>query len=160
MPNWCLNKLTVSHDDPAMMERFVKAYNEGKLCNEFVPLPEDIGDDWYGWCVDNWGTKWDVGADVGTEKEERYGLKATVVDNEATVSFDSAWAPPVPVYHELVELGYRVHASYFEPGMGFCGIYNDGHDNYIEYTDHDMIPVAIWNEYNLDEFFEETEADA
>ena len=160
MPNWCMNRLTVSHDDPAMMERFVKAYNEGKLCNEFVPMPEDIGDDWYGWRVDNWGTKWDVGADVGTEKEEWYGLKATVVGNEATCSFDSAWAPPVPVYHELVELGYRVHASYFEPGMAFCGIYNDGHDNYIEYTDHDMIPVAIWNEYNLDEFFEETEADA
>lgn len=160
MPNWCLNKLTVSHDDPAMMERFVKAYNEGKLCNEFLPMPEDIGDLWYDWRVDNWGTKWDVGADIGTEKEEWYGLKATVVDNEATCSFDSAWAPPVPVYHELVELGYRVHASYFEPGMCFCGIYNDGHDNYIEYTDHDMIPVAIWNEYNLDEFFEETEADA
>ena len=160
MPNWCMNRLTVSHDDPAMMERFVKAYNEGKLCNEFVPLPEDIGDDWYGWRVDNWGTKWDVGADVGTEKEEWYGLKATVVGNEATCSFDSAWAPPVPVYHELVELGYRVHASYFEPGMGFCGIYNDGHDNYIEFTDRDMIPVGIWNEYNLDELFEETEADA
>lgn len=160
MPNWCMNRLTVSHDDPAMMERFVKAYNEGKLCNEFVPMPEDIGDDWYGWRVDNWGTKWDVGADVGTEKEEWYGLKATVVGNEATCSFDSAWAPPVPVYHELVELGYRVHASYFEPGMAFCGIYKDEHDNYIEYTDHDMIPVAIWNEYNLDELFEETEADA
>lgn len=160
MPNWCMNRLTVSHDDPAMMERFVKAYNEGKLCNEFLPMPEDIGDLWYDWRVDNWGTKWDVGADVGTEKEERYGLKATVVDNEASVSFDSAWAPPVPVYDELVELGYRVSASYFEPGMCFCGIYNDGHDNYIEYTDPDMIPVEIWNEYNLDEFFEETEADA
>lgn len=161
MPNWCLNKLTVSHDDPAMMERFVKAYNEGKLCNEFVPLPEDIGDDWYGWRVDNWGTKWDVGADVGTEKEEWYGLKATVVGNEATCSFDSAWSPPIGLYKELELRGFRVIASYFEPGMSFCGIWVDGNDLYTEYgDDKGLIPVQVWEDYNLDEFFEETEADA
>ena len=160
MPNWCLNKLTVSHTDKAAMDRFVAAYNKGTLCNEFLPMPEDIGDGWYDWCVNNWGTKWDVGADEGTEREERYGLKATVVPwsdkntIEASCSFDSAWAPPIGLYDKLVELGYDVHASYFEPGMSFCGVYHNGADNYIEYRSHDEIPVAIANDFNIKEFFE------
>lgn len=156
MPNWCLNKLTVSHSDPAMVDRFVKAYNAGKACSEFLPMPDDIGDGWYAWCGNNWGTKWDVGADEGTEKEERYGLKATVVGNEANCSFDSAWSPPVGLYKKLDELGYKVHASYFEPGMAFCGIWTDGYHNYIEYKTKDMIPVGIWNDFDCGSFFDET----
>jgi hypothetical protein len=47
MPNWCLNNLTVEHSDPAMVDRFEKAYNAGKTCSEFIPVPEDIGDGWW-----------------------------------------------------------------------------------------------------------------
>lgn len=159
MPNWCMNKLTVSHDDPVILDRFVQAYNKGTVCNEFIPKPEDIGDGWYDWCVDNWGTKWDIGADVGTDKEERYGLKATVVGNEASCSFDSAWAPPVGLYDVLFELGYNVKASYWEPGMAFCGIWDNGFDHYYQYESKDTIPVALWNEFGMDEFFsDEVEA--
>ena len=155
MPNWCQNKLTVEHDDPAMIERFVKAYNAGKTCNEFIPEPKDIGDGWFDWRISAWGTKWDIGADEGTDHEERYGLKATVVENEANCSFDSAWSPPIGLYNELTNLGYKVHASYFEPGMSFCGIYHNGYDNYIEYHSKDEIPVGIWNEYNLKDYFDD-----
>lgn len=159
MPNWCSNKLTVSHSDKTALNRFVQTYNKGVVCEEFLPKPKDIGDGWYGWCIQNWGTKWDIGADEGTDHEERYALRATVVDNEANCSFDSAWSPPIGLYNKLVELGYKVHASYFEPGMAFCGIYTDGYDNCIDYQDKDMIPVGIWNEYNLSEFFtDEVEA--
>ena len=158
MPNWCLNKLTVSHPDQTAMDRFVSAYNKGTVCNEFLPIPEDIGNGWYDWCVSNWGTKWDVGADEGTDKEERYGLKATVVGNEASMSFDSAWSPPIGLYNKLVELGFSVEATYFEPGMCFCGLWRDGDDDYMEYHSKDMIPKRIWEDYNLEEFFEEVEA--
>jgi hypothetical protein len=57
-------------------------------------------------------------------------------------------------------LGYNVKATYFEPGMAFCGIYDNGFDNYIEYTSKDMIPVAIWNEFDLENFFSEDEIEA
>ena len=157
MPNWCYNKLTVEHNDPAMLDRFVQAYNKGTVCNEFVPKPADIGDGWYDWCLNNWGTKWDVGADMGTDHEQHYGLIATVVGNQANCSFDSAWSPPIGLYDKLVKLGYKVHASYFEGGMCFCGVYNDGYDNYIEYKTKDDIPVGIWNDFNLDEFFADEE---
>jgi hypothetical protein len=159
MPNWCANKLMVEHDDLVMLDRFVRAYNAGTVCNEFIPKPKDIGDGWFDWCVTNWGTKWDVGADVGTEREERHGLRATVVGNQANCSFDSAWSPPIGLYEKLVELGYNVKASYWEPGMAFCGIYDNGFDNYVEYTSKDMIPVALWNEFDMENFFsDEVEA--
>lgn len=157
MPNWCMNKLTVSHNNPDMVDRFENAYNLGKACNEFVPMPTNIGNDWYDWCVVNWGTKWDIGADVGTDKEERYGLKATRVDNEVSCSFDSAWAPPIGLYNALFELGYDVKATYWEPGMAFCGIWDNGADNYVDYPSKDMIPVALWNEFDMAEFFKDDE---
>jgi len=159
MPNWCGNNLTVEHDDAAMVDRFEKAYNAGNLCNEFIPMPEDIGDGWYDWCINNWGTKWDVGADLGTSRAEYHGLKATRVGNQVSCTFDSAWAPPIGLYNALTDLGYKVEATYFEPGMCFCGMYEDGEDDYVEYKTKDMIPQRIWNDYNLDEFFsDEVEA--
>lgn len=159
MPNWCMNKLTVEHEDSSLVDRFEKTYNLGKVCNEFIPEPEGYSEDdrWYDWRISNWGTKWDVGADMGTEKEERYGLKATRVGNEVNCTFDSAWAPPVGLYEQLVDLGYKVKATYWEPGMAFCGIWDNGVDNYVEYSTKDMIPVALWNEYDMQEFFKDDE---
>jgi len=158
MPNWCLNKLTVEHTDVSMVDRFEKAYNLGKACEEFLPLPE--GEDWYGWQIDNWGTKWDIGADMGTDREEYHGLKATRVGNQVSCSFDSAWSPPIGLYDKLVELGYDVKASYWEPGMAFCGIWDNGADNYVEYPSKDMIPVALWNEFGMEEFFKDDTEEA
>ena len=166
MPNWCLNKLTVEHSDSSMVDRFVKAYNKGTICNEFIPEPDNLDQNdsmgpngWWTWRVNNWGTKWDVGADEGSEREEYHGLKATRVGNQVSCSFDSAWAPPLGLYEKLVELGYDVKASYFEPGMGFCGIWDNGADNYVDYQSKDMIPIAIWNDFDCGAFFsDEVEA--
>lgn len=156
MPNWCMNNLTVSHSDKAMMQKFADAWNSGGVCQHYIPMPE--GEDWYEWNIANWGTKWDFGKD---EYDNPAVVKKVVMKSgtfyEVGVSPNTAWSPPIEFYNHLMDLGYNVHASYFEPGMGFCGIYHNGHDNYVEYTDKDMIPVAIWNEYNLDEFFGEDE---
>jgi hypothetical protein len=117
--------------------QFVRAYKEGKVCDHYLPVPRtDDGeliidqthpDYWYNWCVNNWGTKWDIGSDNG----EVHGLNPTIVDNEATMSFDSAWSPPIGLYEELDRLGFMVDATYFEPGMGYCGIWHDGDDLYF-----------------------------
>ena len=159
MPNWCLNNLTISHTDRSKLMEFVHAYKEGKVCDHYLPVPrtqdgeliidQTHADYWYDWCVNNWGTKWDIGSDNG----EVHGLNPTIVDNEATMSFDSAWSPPLGLYEKLVELGFSVEATYFEPGIGFCGLWQDGEDDYTEYSSNDMIPKRIWEDYNLDEFF-------
>lgn len=155
MPNWCLNTLTVKHDDKAALDRFVNAYNEGRVCNEFIPEPKavtentDINDPmgWYTWRLNNWGVKWDFGYDKDGGSD-----KAVVTDN-AYCTFHSAWAPPLGLYTKLVDLGYDVEATYFEPGMAFCGIWDNGVDDYLEYHSKDMIPKRIWDDYGLDDFF-------
>ena len=155
MPNWCLNKLTISHEDRSKVMEFVLAYKEGKACEHYLPRPADK--DWYEWNIANWGTKWDIGSDNG----EVHGLNPTIVDNEATMSFDSAWSPPIGLYKELVLRGFRVVASYFEPGMGYCGVWTDGDDLYTEYgNDKGLIPVQVWEDYNLGEFFSDDEVEA
>lgn len=157
MPNWCMNNLTVSHSDKAMVQKFVDAWNTGAVCEQFIPKPPE--EDWYSWNISKWGTKWDFGRD------KNYDDPAEAKENgnkyEVTVSPNTAWSPPIDFYNHLVELGYRIHASYFEPGMGFCGIYNDGHDNFIDYgNDKDIIPVGVWNDFGLADFFEMMEEEA
>jgi hypothetical protein len=159
MPNWCQNNLTIEHEDRAKVMEFVHAYKEGKVCDHYLPVPKDekgeviidesSPDYWYNWCLNNWGTKWDI----GSNHDEMYGLHPTIVDNQATMTFESAWSPPIGLYKKLYQLGFSVKATYFEPGMAFCGLFEDGEDNYIEYTHKDMIPKIIWDEYNLGEFF-------
>ena len=87
MPNWCNNTLTLTHNDPVMMQRALKGFNAKAFMNEFLPIPEPLkitagreGPDgspeqvqlvaaeaanmtiygfknWYDWCVATWGTK-------------------------------------------------------------------------------------------------------
>lgn len=163
MPNWCNNTVTISHEDPAMIERVRKAFNEGRLLDEFIPVPQELRDavanfatneammekygysSWYDFCVAEWGTKWDVGAD---------GQEAIDNDvNTLSLNFDSAWAPPTVAYERLVEMGFKILAYYYEPGMCFCGKWEDGDDDYYEYSDMTSEEVAATIPDDLDECF-------
>jgi hypothetical protein len=174
MPNWCNNTVTISHEDPAMIERVRKAFNEGRLLDEFIPVPQELRDtvsghcgdgyaqelnqfkmelnlkyfgakDWYDFCVSNWGTKWDVGAD---------GQEAIDNDNNTlSLNFESAWAPPVTAYEKLMEQGFKIIAYYYEPGMAFCGKWDDGADDYYEYGGMSSEEVAATIPDDLDECF-------
>ena len=160
MPNWCDNKLTVTHKDDAMVYRFVDAYTNNKLCSEFLP---PIGEDTVEWRVANWGQKWDI----GPGKNEEYGLYPTVVpewptttqgkfDCEASVSFSSAWQPPLGLYERLVVLGFHVQASYFEPGMSFAGTWANGIEDYYEGSWEDF-PEELQNIFNMHEYYDDME---
>ena len=150
MPNWCNNNATISHEDPAKIQALADAINEGKFCNHVIPTPESLnivagcvgGDNdpeqielkrrekeniekhgyanWYDFQSSRWGTKWDV---------DPYEKVAVDEHNTIEFGFDSAWAPPMGVYEELVEQGYQVTAWYYEPGMAFVGKFEDGCDN-------------------------------
>lgn len=154
MPNWCMNNLTLSHDDPAKLQEFCDAYNSGGVCNHYLPVPDGYYDDtgpfpkWYDWCIKNWGTKWDFG------KGEHYD-PISIQDGIVSISFDTAWGPPTAFYEYLTdEHDYSISASYFEPGMGFCGWWQDGEDDYYEYHNHKEIPHGLWDEFGMEDFFE------
>lgn len=121
MPNWCNGNFTVSHEDPNMITKFVAAFSEGKLFETFIPFPGEWD---YGWCSENWGTKWDANCiDIS---EEADGLSAYGF-------METAWGPPIAAFEALEELGFKIDCTYHEPGLAFAGRYCDGEDNCYEY---------------------------
>ena len=42
MHNWCNNTLIISHPNRAMMKRVIKAYNQNRLLDEFIPIPLEL----------------------------------------------------------------------------------------------------------------------
>ena len=172
MPNWCNNTLTLEHENPAMVARAKAAFLNGRLLDEFIPVPTDlkivagcVGDpveqaklveqtelnrvthgygNWYDYCVNEWGTKWDVGVDDGVLNDIEGGI---------IVSFDSAWAPPTNAYEKLLEQGFKILAMYYEPGMAFAGVWEDGIDDYYEYGGLDSAGIAETLPSALDEAF-------
>ena len=182
MPNWCNNFVEVSHEDPAKITALAEAYKRGEFCDHVIPVPEilknpetttNYGDadkqaaadaireaamkatgyqSWYDFCTSRWGTKWDVGGDDGT-------LDVHPEGKLMTASFDSAWAPPIGVYEELVEQGYEVRAYYYEPGMCFAGVWDNGVDDcYQDWGDSQGAKDTLPEE--LDEFFAISESQA
>jgi hypothetical protein len=173
MPNWCNNHLTLTHKDPAMIQRAYDALERGEFLQEFIPVPESlkivagfVGDpeeqrkleeatqrnketlgygNWYDYCVGEWGTKWDTG-ESGNNDIHPDGLMLTA-------GFDTAWSPPVRAYEKLEAQGFTVSAMYYEPGMAFCGVYEDGNDDYYEIGGMKSDEVANEIPSELDDMF-------
>jgi hypothetical protein len=148
MPNWCNNNLTLTHEDPAMIQRAFDALERGEFLQEFVPVPQQlkivagcVGDpdeqkkleentarnqeelgygNWYDFCVAEWGTKWDCGEQGASNIHPDGKMLHTF--------FDTAWSPPIGAYEKLVEMGFGVEAMYYEPGMGYAGAYGEEGD--------------------------------
>jgi len=172
MPNWCNNSVEIYHEDPTMIERVRTAFNGEGLLQEFIPVPEDLRNivagsvpveqeaehklkeefnrmtygytNWYDFCVNEWGTKWEIGADGNPARDIPGGL---------SLGFESAWSPPIAAYEKLTEQGFRIKAMYYEPGMAFAGIWEDGQDNYYEYGGLDSAGIAEELPAELDEAF-------
>ena len=70
-------------------------------------------DNWYDWCCDNWGTKWDAYDCYVSESLKDY----------CSISFDTAWSPPIPYYLALSKKYplLRIEIEYSEIGMDFAG---------------------------------------
>jgi hypothetical protein len=147
MPNWAYNRLKLSHPDRTMIERAVTAFDAEHFLQEFIPCPQPLLEtvsgwsndpekqakmekqqqaniaqfghkDWYDWCIDNWGTKWDFGNGCdGLPEITQEGDLYTV-----NLSFDTAWSPPLRAYRKLEEQGFVIHALYDEESTTFCGV--------------------------------------
>lgn len=105
--------------------------------------------DWYGWCVDNWGTKWTP------------NFAFELSDDGTTIEFqgDSAWSPPCELLRYITEkYPVYVEVSYTEEGMFFIGssIFQNG--NTYESCGE---PSAEWNEdfSNDEEFYDAMDRD-
>ena len=173
MPNWCSNGVRIRHNDPMKIKLLKDACLEEKFCNFAIPVPAALKDtmagsygdeakqraleqqeadnlakygykNWYDFCTNEWGTKWDVQFDSCEVSDD--GL-------ELTGSFESAWAPPVGVYDALTAEGYEVTAYYYEPGMCFVGKYDNGDDECLEFGGETSKTVRDAIGEELDDYF-------
>lgn len=196
MPNWCENKLRITHPDPAALEKFKQGWNSGYVFQALIPCPKELIDtmsgsygvsedkshqykkelhayqeqlnlkyfghkNWYDYCIAEWGTKWDVGY-----RDEHENTANIEEDGEGNpfieVDFDSAWSPPTNAYDKLTDLGYTIEAYYYEPGMGFCGRYDECGDQTFEVKGNSKwvkknIPRDIEEAFNMIETMENYE---
>jgi len=67
-------------------------------------------DNWYDWCNNNWGTKWDA-CHAAIEPP----IKGSVV-----ISFDTAWCEPQPVIHALVRKYPNLNFVHSYSYEGYC----------------------------------------
>ena len=164
MPNWCANSLKLiatTADSESKLSEIVRELARATAANEnaaiFVlikPIPQALqivagfsGDtaeqtereaaykantekygyaNWYDYCVAEWGTKWDA-------SNATYDLE----DEKVTIYFDTAWSPPMGIYHALENMGFKVEATYVEQGIGYIGYYKDGKDAEYELGEFD-----------------------
>ena len=128
MPNWCNNSLTIKSDNYGQLLQYRNAClsNEPNLLEMIRPFTEETNYEWdYDWCVDNWGTKWDV-CDV---------MSCYLIEGELTIVFDTAWSPPVAaLQYGAKRHGFTFELEYYEPGMMYAGFATEDGDEVYEYT--------------------------
>ena len=155
MPNWCNNvvevrgpnkimkslvdhKFDIEKIHPCPEDLNITAGREGAdedeaqkalVAKEKANLKKYGHKNWYDWCCAEWGTKWNAG---GSNNEDMIVDYDDDVDDTgiALFTFSSAWAPPVGVYQKLKELhpDLYIQGRYYEPGVGFFGVWDDGDD--------------------------------
>jgi hypothetical protein len=167
MPNWCMNTITLSGpqtllkslvEDGFTLEKLIPCPKE--LEGTLYPTPDDKASkalakknvkkygaaNWYDWKYKNWGTKWDISAEI---IDECYYDEPN--DSVVDIRFDSAWSPPVEAMHYLYNKykakGLNIAMEYFEPGAAYLGKVstNSGKfvDEYREYKTADELDAAV-----------------
>jgi hypothetical protein len=136
MANNCYNSIIIKHNDLKKLEALRDSINQGKFFNHIIPVPEDLVNtvsgtitskehedqikrnlelygykDWYDFCTEEWGTKWEADSDYECELE----------GNTITFHFITPWSPPEGVYMEMEDQGYEIEATYEDEYDNFSG---------------------------------------
>lgn len=148
MANDCINKVSITHTDKDLMDRFAKAYVEERLFQEFLPVPPN-NDNPHNFKIQNWGTVKEIYetdmVDFSTDSEKSFSLM-----------FSTAWTAPINFFVYLHEkLGFDVELVYFEYNS-FVG----GELRNSEVSHYDLESVSYPEEAaNVVERFPEIEQD-
>ena len=114
MPNWCYNNAKITHENPAKIAELKGTFETRTTFEHFIPLPEGKWD--WDFCVNNWGTKWDIGHPSINDSGP----------NMLDIYFETAWSPPTGVFEAMKAQGYVIEAEYWEEGGFFVGRWIDG----------------------------------
>lgn len=178
MPNWCENAVYITATVEKLKSLLDKTQESGYLFNVIKPMPTELESEptgltdirlrtkkygysgWHDWRVNNWGTKWDIHVrDIFNFYDLVKQLKEQEPNATDTIKlyFDTAWTPPIKLYEEMEQQGYKVCGYYFEKGSEFCGKYENGINDcqsVYEFTD---IPCEIIDELGIDNSYYDDE---
>lgn len=109
--------------------------------------------DWYDWCCENWGTKWDayeVDVDIDLECDDPY----------ITINFQTAWGSPFPIFESILKQypGVSLRGCWADENIGSnCGeiVTANGKIAAHEPTDLDeaiRLACYVWG-WDPDEYF-------
>lgn len=138
MPNWCHNRVDLTHDDPEAVAALVHIFENPQPFAALMPEPDwratpnDQGhlpgprygrwdchrfpdgsadERWYSWRLAHWGVKWDL-PEVDVIDGDAYGFR---------VEFETPWGPPEGICELIRSRGFYVSWLWDEPGMGQAG---------------------------------------
>ena len=162
MPNWCYNNLTITGDEKNLKRiKFRLEDIEKKDISspgvfmalvgrdQSIELNEYQHGEWYDANINYWGCKWDVSYD---ESGVEYS------DDSITMSFNSAYSPPIPFIQHLGRLfNVQCELYYEEPSCDFCG--KSYFDNENGLTEEDYTYNEGRYVFDKDSFFESIDGD-
>lgn len=175
MTNWCVNKITIGHNEIEMVDKLVTGFYSGNFFNEFIPVPLEIRNtdvtlcadptlreeqiwreannlerwgygDWYDFCVSEWGTCWDVGGFENIQGP---------YDGKVILDYDTAWAPPLKFYEKMRKQGFVIDAAYYIPASAVAGRWHNGENKFFEFAGMDsqqvkkIIPLALDKQFEI-----------
>lgn len=150
MPNWVRNKLFINGpiDSVKQCTLDISTDTEHISFEKIHPRPKDIGDNWYDWSVENWGTKWDV--------------NETFEDEDGYICFDTAWSTPVELVCTLSKrypnLTFEVQFSDEDLGHN-TGVYTFKNAIEIEYKSYGIEEACkVWG-YDYEQMYPEIRRD-
>jgi hypothetical protein len=124
---------TIEGVEKKLLERNPNAIEKGKKALEAFNKYGHIS--WYGWSIENWGTKWNsYGFCMNDQKDDRVEFE-----------FDTAWSFPEPIFTALSKEFplLKFDVASFDEGHNFClsGVYMDAFDVIDYYKSEDCDPL-------------------
>lgn len=107
------------------LERSDEYYRRGR---KYAEAFEKFGyRTWWGWCIDNWGTKWNASDSV-------------INLDEGWVEFETAWCMPEPIIREIMQDNHECAIRIIWHDEDYNGTHtyeHDGHGGYTRYTEYE-----------------------
>lgn len=125
MANGCFNAIRIDGEKENLekvLDTLKKAEVGGKFFDLLYPIPEELrteeerfGDEW---CVDHWGTQWDVRITASSVHK--------VTDKTILIILSTEWSPPIPFFEKFskdfsvgIEIRYIADKNIFA-GRAIC----------------------------------------
>lgn len=128
MPNWVINKVKFNCDHDKFMEIVKDISCEDCFglidFNKVIPMPESEEANWYHWCIENWGTKWNA----------RLNTSLNFNDDDTVILFVTAWSTPEPIIYALSKRypDIDIVCEFADEDIGYnCGRYGFKNGNDI-----------------------------